>query len=420
MCQITVSYLCSLPTTSSLSSEAETFSQSNTTQLQLSIVTIAMQSNAFSLYSPFRSATMNCAFVQAPLKMSSFVARAQLSRYSPWYISDLCFTDHPSKSFQRTNHNSAVTLQSSVRLTPSHVATIIAPSDDAFSSACKDLTGLIQTCGGSVLYWRALSSYVSEVYLQLLPSSASDLAKRMQSPSLFSTADVALQSSDLLRTRKKVAVFDLDSTLIQEETIDELAAELNIQPQVAAITARAMNGELDFRAALAERVSLLKGLPVSALDSVKKRVRYTPGAKELISVLRKHGVHTAVVSGGFDFLAYHVRDSLGLNEAHANKLEVGSDNRLTGYTIGDIVDAEFKRSTLLKLADKARTSPEGTMAIGDGSNDLLMIRSAGLGIAFNAKPVVQEQAKVRLNQPSLRNVLYLLGFNDNQIEIALA
>lgn len=229
-----------------------------------------------------------------------------------------------------------------------------------------------------------------------------------------------LQSSDIVRTRKKVAVFDLDSTLIEQETIDELAAELGLEAEVGAITARAMNGELDFRAALEERVALLKGLPVSALDAVKKRVRYTPGARELIAVLRKHGVHTAVVSGGFDFLAAHVRDSLGLHEAHANQLDVGLDGRLTGRTKGDIVDAEFKRAKLLKIARDYNAPEGGTMAVGDGSNDLLMIESAGLGVAFNAKPAVQQRADVRLNQRSLKNVLYLLGLNDEQIAMSLA
>jgi phosphoserine phosphatase len=211
-------------------------------------------------------------------------------------------------------------------------------------------------------------------------------------------------------------VFDLDSTLIAQETIDELAEEVGVAREVSDITARAMNGEVNFREALIERVALLKGLHVDRLEAVKKRVHITPGAHKLLSVLRHMGCETAVVSGGFHFLADYIRDELGIDHAHANRLEVGPDGRLTGRTIGDIVDGEYKAATLRRLADARGFSQEEILAVGDGSNDIPMMRLAGLGVAFNAKPVVQNSANHRVNQKSLASVLYLLGLSDADVE----
>lgn len=182
-----------------------------------------------------------------------------------------------------------------------------------------------------------------------------------------------------------------------------------------AITERAMNGEIGFRDALKQRVALLEGLAVTALDGVKERVKFTEGAHRLIRTLNALGCRTAVVSGGFHFLADHVRDELGLDYSFANRLEVGEGGLLTGRTVGEIVDAEYKDSTLKRLAAELGLRREQVLAVGDGSNDLLMMRSAGTGVAFNAKPIVQDRAKCRVNQPSLANVLYLLGLSDDDI-----
>ena len=229
------------------------------------------------------------------------------------------------------------------------------------------------------------------------------------------SVDVVLQEDSVVRAEKRLAVFDLDSTLIAQETIDELASELKVDAQVKAITERAMNGEIGFREALEERVALLRGLPNQALDGVKDRVVFTPGAAELVRALSALGCQTAVVSGGFHFLADHVRDVLGLDYSFANRLEVDDRDVLTGRTVGEIVDAEYKESTLQRLADQLQLAPQQILAVGDGSNDLLMMGRAGLGVAFNAKPIVQDRAKCRVNQTSLRNVLYLLGLSDDDI-----
>lgn len=212
-----------------------------------------------------------------------------------------------------------------------------------------------------------------------------------------------------------MAVFDLDSTLIAEETIDELAREHGVADRVRAITVAAMRGEIGFRDALRARVGLLEGLDASALDRVKANASLTPGAIEVISVLRAQGCRTAVVSGGFRFLADDIRARLGIDFAFSNSLEV-VDGKLTGKTVGPVVDGEFKRDTLLMLAEKFGTPRAQTLAVGDGSNDVLMIQAAGLGVAFNGKPKLQKAAGAKVNHPSLMPVLYLLGLDDAQIE----
>lgn len=352
--------------------------------------------------------------------MSSFVSRPNHTEHPLWTVRKPRMLEaHQIRSCIRPA-GTVAPVKSSVRYSGTHIATVIGCNEETFSEACKQLTDLVQASGASILQWRTLSTFATEFHLALLPSDAVDIVKQLSSNRVPQGADIVIQSSETLSTRKKVAVFDLDSTLIEQETIDELAAEFGIESQVAEITERAMNGEIDFRTSLKQRVSLLQGLSVSALDCVKRRVRYTQGAKELITVLRKNGVRTVVISGGFDFLANHVRDTLGLHEAHANVLEIDADNKLTGSTVGLIVDAEFKRSKMLQIANLLNAPMNSVMAVGDGSNDLLMLDSAGLGIAFNAKPAVQKRAKVKINQPSLKNVLYLLGFDDDQIAMSLA
>lgn len=232
--------------------------------------------------------------------------------------------------------------------------------------------------------------------------------------------DVTIQPHKLFRSDKKLAMFDLDSTLIQNETIDEIGALLGDEQkeQIATITDAAMNGELDFRQALEERVKILKGLHVDRLDEIiDNRISVTYGAAELLKCLRALGCTTCVVSGGFEFLAFRIRDRLGIDFAFANNLQVDySTQQLTGMCSGDVVDAKYKQRKLLGLARNLNISNMNhVMAVGDGSNDLLMLNQAGLGIAFNAKPVVREKIHVQINRPSLYNVLYVLGLTDIQI-----
>jgi phosphoserine phosphatase SerB len=176
-----------------------------------------------------------------------------------------------------------------------------------------------------------------------------------------------------------------------------------------------MNGEIDFKESLRQRVGLLHGVSAGVLEQVRQKLVFTEGAKTLCAVLKRLGVKMAVISGGFIPLAKYVKHELGLDYAFANELEIGEDGNLTGKTIGSIVDAERKAELLGVIAQTENISREHVMAVGDGANDLLMLAAAGLGIAFNAKPKVQLQAEARINQKSLHNVLYLLGYTDTEI-----
>jgi phosphoserine phosphatase len=205
-----------------------------------------------------------------------------------------------------------------------------------------------------------------------------------------------------------LVVLDVDSTLIENEAIELLAEEAGSLELVAAITERAMRGELDFAESLRERVSTLKGLPVEVFDAVRSRITVTLGAQELINRVHEHGGHVGVVSGGFHELLDPLAKELGIDFWKANRLET-SDGKLTGKVLGDIVDAQAKAVALRQWAASTSTPLSHTVAIGDGANDLKMMEAAGLGIAFCAKPIVQKQADVALNERDLSKALELCG-----------
>ena len=206
----------------------------------------------------------------------------------------------------------------------------------------------------------------------------------------------------------KLAVFDMDSTLIQCEVIDELATRAGVGDRVAAITERAMRGELDFNQSLSERLSLLRGLEADTALQIAKNLPYTDGARELMTTLRALGVKTVIISGGFSLFAEYVAAELAMDEYFANTLEV-SDGVLTGVAIPPIVNAEYKEAKLREIAASMGISMRQTLAIGDGANDLKMLNAAGIGIAFRAKPVVRSQARYQLSMVGLDGALYFLG-----------
>jgi phosphoserine phosphatase len=204
-----------------------------------------------------------------------------------------------------------------------------------------------------------------------------------------------------------LAVMDMDSTLINIECIDEIADMMNLKPQVSAITERSMRGELDFASSIKERVSLLKGLPETALQRViDERLQANPGAHEWIAACKANNIKTMVVSGGFTLFADHVKTMLGLDYAVANTFEI-IDGKLTGNILGDIVDAERKAQELVKLRDELGLKADQTIAIGDGANDLKMMSVAAVGVAYHAKPIVQSQATYALNHTGLDGVINL-------------
>ncbi|KQQ54837.1 phosphoserine phosphatase [Pseudomonas sp. Leaf127] len=225
--------------------------------------------------------------------------------------------------------------------------------------------------------------------------------------------DIAFQQDSLFRRNRRLAVFDMDSTLIEAEVIDELAKAAGVGEQVSAITERAMAGELDFRASFKERLALLKGLDVSVLDDIGASLRLTEGAENLFAELKRLGYKTAILSGGFTYFAKQLQQKLGIDYVFANELEV-VDGRVTGVAVEPIVDAQRKADLLRELAHREGLSLEQTIAVGDGANDLPMLAIAGLGVAFRAKPLVKQSAKQAISTLGLDGVLYLLGFRDRE------
>ena len=224
--------------------------------------------------------------------------------------------------------------------------------------------------------------------------------------------DIAAQTT--AGRHRKLLVADMESTIIGQEMLDELAEVAGIGPQVVAITARAMAGELDFTAALQERVGLLAGLPATTLDRVAERITLNPGARSLVQTMRANGATTALVSGGFTCFIERVRQACGFEEAHGNRLEV-ADGALTGTVAEPILGPDAKRETLLALAAREDLSPEAACAVGDGANDLAMIETAGLGVAYRAKPVLRIAARYRIDHGDLTALLYLQGYRRAEI-----
>lgn len=209
--------------------------------------------------------------------------------------------------------------------------------------------------------------------------------------------------------RKLLLVSDMDSTIVANETLDDLASHAGIGEKIAAITARSMNGELDFATALKERVALLKGLPASLMEKAWQDVRLNEGAKALVQTMRAHGAYTALVSGGFTFFTSRVAELCGFQENHANTL-LTAHSTLTGETGHPILGPDTKLELLTALAQHHRLAPEQTLAIGDGANDLPMLHKAGLGVAFFAKHIVRNAITAQINHTSLRTALFAQGY----------
>jgi phosphoserine phosphatase len=243
------------------------------------------------------------------------------------------------------------------------------------------------------------------------PENALQLKNALLELSSKYDIDVAYQEDSIFRRNRRLVVFDMDSTLIDAEVIDELAIEAGVGEQVAAITEAAMQGEIDFKQSFTQRMALLKGLDVSVLQSVAERLRLNEGAEHLISTLRQLGYKTAIVSGGFTFFAEYLQQRLGVDYVYANQLDI-KDGLVTGQVSGDIIDGQRKAELLREIAEKEGLKLQQVIAVGDGANDLPMLGIAGLGIAFRAKPLVKASAEQSISNLGLDGILYLLGYSD--------
>ena len=226
--------------------------------------------------------------------------------------------------------------------------------------------------------------------------------------------DIAIQKDDAFRRSRRLVCFDMDSTLIKTEVIDELAKRAGVGEQVSEITERAMQGEIDFTESFKQRMALLEGLSEDVLKDIAENLPMMEGAEALIRNLKAYGFKTAILSGGFSYFGNYLKEKRGIDYVHANTLEI-IDGKLTGNVIHPVVDGNREALLLKQIAEQEGIDPNQTIAVGDGANDLPMLSSAGLGIAFRAKPLVRESAKQSMSTHGLDSILYLLGYRDNDI-----
>ncbi|NBB50340.1 phosphoserine phosphatase SerB [Rhizobium sp. CRIBSB] len=285
------------------------------------------------------------------------------------------------------------------------VATLVAnPSNPILTSALAERAA--DAVESSRLYWLA-DGVACDIPL-LDTTDAAEAERLLRGALTGHPIDVAVQSADV--RRKSFLIADMDSTMIGQECIDELAAEVGLKDKVSEITARAMNGEIAFEPALRERVALLKGLPISVVDEViARRITLTPGGRELIATMKAKGGYTALVSGGFTVFTAPIAAMLGFHENRANIL-IEQDGALTGEVAEPILGKQAKVDSLLEIAGRLGISPNDVIAVGDGANDLGMLGIAGSGVALHAKPTVAAEARIRIDHGDLTALLYLQGY----------
>ena len=254
-----------------------------------------------------------------------------------------------------------------------------------------------------------------EFSLRGTPKDLSDMQSQLMQLSAEMEFDFSLQRDNMFRRMRRLICFDMDSTLIQTECIDELAMRAGVGDKVKEITERAMRGEIDFKESFKERVALLKGLDVSVMKDIAENLPITEGVDRLMEVLKRYGYKIAILSGGFTYFGEYLQRKYGIDYMYANELEVDENGKLTGNYVGEIVDGHRKAELLKLIAQVEKVNLAQTIAVGDGANGLPMISEAGLGIAFHAKPRVVANAKQSINTMGLDGVLYFLGFKDSYI-----
>jgi phosphoserine phosphatase len=297
----------------------------------------------------------------------------------------------------------------------SHVTVIGTPLK---ASAMAAVAGRIADSGANIDRIERMARYpVTAIDLHVSGTDPEKLRALLAAEAARQGIDVAVQPANLLRRGMRLIVMDVDSTLVQGEVIEMLADHAGCGPEVARITEAAMRGELDFEESLRSRVALLEGVESKCLDSVYDALELAPGARTLVRTLRRLGYRFAIVSGGFSQITDRLSEDLGIHFARANELEI-VDGKLTGRIVGDVVDRAGKAEALRQFAAEAGVPQQAVIAIGDGANDLDMLNAAGLGIAYNAKPVLQDAADTSVNVPYLDAIMYLLGISREEIEAA--
>jgi len=297
----------------------------------------------------------------------------------------------------------------------SHVTLIGTPLK---ASAMSAIAGRIADSGANIDRIERMARYpVTAIDLHVSGAEPEVLRPILAREAAQQGIDIAVQPANLVRRGMRLIVMDVDSTLIQGEVIEMLAAYAGFESEVAAVTEAAMRGELDFEESLRSRVKLLAGIDVSAFDEVYDAIQLAPGARTLVRTLRRLGYRFALVSGGFSQITDRLAADLGIHFSRANQLEV-VDGKLTGEIVGDVVDRAAKARALREFAAELGLGVASTVAIGDGANDLDMLNAAGLGIAYNARPVVQQAADASVNVPYLDTIMYLLGISREEIVAA--
>jgi phosphoserine phosphatase len=292
-----------------------------------------------------------------------------------------------------------------------NVLTLIAGGGRLDESAVSHVDLTLRGAGAQVAPpdWLSYGVAADLAFDGLPPEDAVDLAVEA-----IEDAPVDAVAQPAENRRKRLLVADMESTVIENEMLDELAEEVGLRDCIAAITARAMNGELDFAGALRARVGLLEGLEEAALERTRRKIRIMPGARALVATMRHGGAYCALVSGGFTFYTGYVRDTIGFDMDQANRLEI-QDGKLTGKVAEPILGRDAKRERLRSLAKERNIPLALTMAVGDGANDLDMLAEAGIGVAYHAKPLVARTARVRIDHADLTALLYLQGYREDEI-----